>query len=73
VKEVKLIVVVDDLNFRIKDVAFEAKVFNKYGTFDRIANRSMEIYVMHICIVIFGHGSSEHNNFEGEIVLYKNA
>jgi len=43
VKEVKLIVVVDDLNFRIRDVAFEAKVFNKYGTFDQIANRSMEI------------------------------
>ncbi len=43
VKEVKIIVVVDDLNFRIRDVAFEAKVFNKYGTFDQIANRSMEI------------------------------
>jgi len=43
VKEVKLIVVVDDLNFRIRDVAFEAKVFNEYGTFDRITNRSMEI------------------------------
>jgi hypothetical protein len=43
VKEVKLIVVVDDLNFRIRDVAFEAKVFNKYGTFDSITNRSMEI------------------------------
>jgi hypothetical protein len=28
--------------FRIKDVAFEAKVVNKYGTFDQIANRSME-------------------------------
>jgi hypothetical protein len=41
-KEVKLIVVVDDLDFRIKDVTFERKVFNRYGTFDRIANKSME-------------------------------
>jgi len=42
VKEGILVVVVDDLDFRIKDVAFEANVFNRYGTFDRIANRSME-------------------------------
>jgi hypothetical protein len=41
-KETKLIVVMDDLGFKIKDVAFEAKVFSSYGTFDRIANRSME-------------------------------
>jgi hypothetical protein len=33
-KEVRLIIGVDDLDFRIKDVAFEAKVFNRYGTFD---------------------------------------
>ncbi len=31
VKEVILVVVVDDLDFKIKDVAFEAKVFNRYG------------------------------------------
>ncbi len=37
-----LIVAMDDLDFWIRDVAFEAKVFNQYGTFDRIANRSME-------------------------------
>jgi hypothetical protein len=29
VKEVKVIVVVDDLDFGIKDVAFETKMFNK--------------------------------------------
>jgi hypothetical protein len=34
VKEVKVVVAVDDLDFGIKDVTFEAKVFNKYGTFD---------------------------------------
>jgi hypothetical protein len=27
---------------KIKDVAFDAKVLNKYGTFDQIANKSME-------------------------------
>jgi hypothetical protein len=32
-KEAK-IVVADDLDFGIKDVAFEAKVFNRYGNFD---------------------------------------
>ncbi len=41
-KETKLVVTVDDLDFKIKDVAFEANVFNRYGTFDGIANRSME-------------------------------
>jgi hypothetical protein len=41
-KETKLVVVVDDLDFGIKDVTFETKVFNRYGTFDRIANKSME-------------------------------
>jgi hypothetical protein len=41
-KEDRLIVVVNDLNFGIKNVAFEVKVFNKYGTFDQITNRSME-------------------------------
>jgi hypothetical protein len=34
--------VVDDLDFKIKDVSFEAKVFNRYGTFDWIVNKSME-------------------------------
>jgi hypothetical protein len=38
VKEVKVIVVVSDLDFGIRDVTFEAKVFHRSGTFDRIAN-----------------------------------
>jgi hypothetical protein len=29
-KEVRLVVMMDGLDFRIKDVAFEAKVFNRY-------------------------------------------
>ncbi len=41
-KEARSIVGVDDLDFGIRDVAFEAKVFNRYGTFDQIANRNME-------------------------------
>jgi hypothetical protein len=32
-KETSLVIVVDDLDFGIRDVAFEAKVFNRYGTF----------------------------------------
>jgi hypothetical protein len=31
-----------NLDLGVKDVAFEAKVFNRYGTFDYIANRNME-------------------------------
>ncbi len=42
VKEAQLIVVINDLDVGIKDVVFEAKVLNKHGTFDQIANRSME-------------------------------
>jgi hypothetical protein len=34
VKEGGLVVTVDDLEFGIRDVAFEEKVFNRYGTFD---------------------------------------
>jgi hypothetical protein len=43
VKEAKLIVTMNDLDFGIRDVAFEAKVFNRHGTFDQIANKSMNI------------------------------
>jgi len=43
VKEIKLVVVMDDLDFRIKDVAFGAKVFNRYGTFDRITIGAQKI------------------------------
>jgi hypothetical protein len=42
VKETRLIVVVDDLDFKIKNVTFEAKKFNRYNTFDQIANKNME-------------------------------
>jgi hypothetical protein len=42
VKEAKLIVAMNDLDFGIRDVAFEVKVFNKYGTFDQITSRNME-------------------------------
>jgi UDP-N-acetylenolpyruvoylglucosamine reductase len=33
---------VDDLYFGVKDVVFKAQVFNRHGTFDRIANKNME-------------------------------
>ncbi len=35
-KEAGLIIAMDDLDFGIRDVAFEAKVLNRYGTFDQI-------------------------------------
>ncbi len=42
VKEVRLVVTVDDLYFGVRDVVFKTKVFNRHGTFDWIANRNME-------------------------------
>jgi hypothetical protein len=40
-KETQLVVAMDDLDFGIRDVS-KAKVFDRYGTFNQIANRSME-------------------------------
>jgi hypothetical protein len=34
IKEAQLVFVMDNLNFRIRNVAFEANVFDRYGTFD---------------------------------------
>ncbi len=42
VKEGTLIVVVNDLDFGIRNATLKAMVLNRYGTFDQIANRSME-------------------------------
>jgi hypothetical protein len=36
VKEVRLVVAMDDLDFGIKDVAFEVMLFTKCGTFNLI-------------------------------------
>jgi hypothetical protein len=33
-KEIKIVVAMDDLDFGIRDVAFQVKVFNRYDTFD---------------------------------------
>jgi len=41
-KEIRVVVAMDDLDFGIRNIAFEAKVLNRYGTFDQITNRSME-------------------------------
>jgi hypothetical protein len=51
-KEARLVVEVDDLDFKIRDVAFETKVFNRYGIFDHITNSRMENLGYDICIVI---------------------
>jgi hypothetical protein len=34
VKKVQLVVTMDDLDFGVKDIMFEVKVLNRYGTFD---------------------------------------
>ncbi len=34
VKEAKLVIIVDDLDFKIIGVTFQAKMLNRYGTFD---------------------------------------
>jgi hypothetical protein len=34
--------VVNDLNFGVQDIVFGAKMFNRHGTFDGIANTNME-------------------------------
>jgi hypothetical protein len=41
-KETRLVVAVEDLDFKIKDVTFDTKVFNRYGTFDQITNGNIE-------------------------------
>ncbi len=42
VKEARVVVAMDDLDFRIRDVAFEANVLKRYGTSDWIANKRIE-------------------------------
>jgi hypothetical protein len=37
-----VVVIVDDLDFKVRDVAFKTKMLNRNGTFDQIPNRSME-------------------------------
>jgi hypothetical protein len=41
VKEGKMVVAMDDLDYVIQDVAFKAKVFNWNDTFNHIANKSL--------------------------------
>jgi hypothetical protein len=41
-RETRLLIVMDDFEFWIKNVAFEVKMFNKYGIFDQITNRNMK-------------------------------
>lgn len=49
-KEGRLILVVDDLDFGINDVAFAKKIFNKYNTFDGSVNGTMEDLGYSMCI-----------------------
>ncbi len=51
IKEGKMLVIMNDLNCGVQDVAFEAKVFNRYGTYDCITNKSLKdlsyVYLHH--------------------------
>jgi hypothetical protein len=74
VKKARIIVAVDDLDFGIKDVTFEAKVFNRYGTFDQIANRNMEdpsSAYLHYDLLNMATLTTI-TNYEGEIISYRN-
>jgi hypothetical protein len=42
VKKIWLIIAMDDLDFEVKDVAFEANVFNRFGTFYWIPDKNRE-------------------------------
>jgi hypothetical protein len=42
IKEGIMVVVMNDLDYRVQDVAFEANVFNRYGTFNCIAQKNLE-------------------------------
>jgi len=42
IKEGIMVVVIDDLDYRVQDVTFKANVFNRYGTFDCIAHKILE-------------------------------
>jgi hypothetical protein len=42
VKNSRSIIAMDDLDFGIKNVAYEVMAFKRYGTFDQIANMNME-------------------------------
>lgn len=46
------LIVVDDLDFGLKDVVFEAKVLNEFGTFDCVANKNMKVQAMFTCIMV---------------------
>ncbi len=37
-----MVVVMDELDYRVQDVAFKANVFNRYDTFDCIAHKILE-------------------------------
>ncbi len=74
-KEAKLVIMVDDLDFGIRDVVFEAKVFNRYGTLIWL-NCKEEYGRSKLCIFALWfvrHGNFDHNHFEGEITSYTDA
>jgi hypothetical protein len=52
IKEVRLVIVMDDLDFRVKDVAFEARCSIVMTPLINLQIKAWKIHAMHICIVI---------------------
>jgi hypothetical protein len=57
--------------FGIKNVAFEANLFNTYDIFDQIANKSMEDLGYAYLHCDLRHGSFNHNHSHSQIISYK--
>jgi len=70
VQEGRLFVRVDDLDFKVKDVTFKAKVLSKYHTFDQISNRTKNLSYPYLHYDLLDMVTLEHCHFVGEINPY---
>jgi hypothetical protein len=52
IKEVRLVIVMDDLDFRVKDVVFEVRCLIVMTPLIKLQIETWKIQAMHICIVI---------------------
>jgi hypothetical protein len=57
--------------FGVRNDAFEAKLYNKYDTFDQISNKSMEDRGYAYLHCDLRHGSFNHNDFHSQIASYE--
>lgn len=69
-QEGRLFVGVDDLDFKVKDVTFEAKVLNKYDTFYQISNRTKNLSYVYLHYDLLDMVTLDHGHFASEINPY---